>query len=514
MEKGNNKNDQDTEQSFNVISTGEILDGYEIEDVKRAVASIFQVNVAVANDIVGVGERIIKRNLSRKNAERFVQAFLRAGLRARLEPTSSSARPATSPGARQKSPDSSSRAERPLAVRADSATVITTTHRRSPGSFVAGILVGLVLGGMVGYFAFGPWRVPLFGLTTAEQAQVAALDEEVSRIRGEIAQAEAERAKLAGGLVAALIDARLEIERGTKALLEQRVRAIRAGISIRQDAPGAQPDIAKADQIAVEIRTQTAQVERARIKSERFGGLVGAIQHTTLATEEQTLASLRLAEVSARYGLPGVQNSAANFATSLQESQAESSSAEENALPDLPVHEGPFGLAMGISLDELETTPIPNAPGKYVLKRVPRPHPSFESYLAQIAPRSGLCWIKAIGRDIQADSYGISVRSAYTSMRDKLASIYGQSYDEKDMLLPGSIWDEPREWMMAMKQGERHLVTFWRSRSGHKLPNDLSSMAVAATARSSHKAFIAVEYQFQNEAVCDAEINAVTDDVF
>lgn len=498
---------RNAEQLFDVVSTGKIAKGYKFEDVENAVASIFKIDASVASDIVNSNGRVIKRNISRKNAERFFDAFMRAGLIVKLEPSlRDSQQEKSSDGEIQRHSQSDNNS---LVVFKNAENKVVTSKQNRSVSFLSGVFSGLVVGVVIGYLVFGPWRIPVFGFTDAEKNQITALENEIIKISDEIKSDEDERAKVAGGLVAVIIDARLEIHRGTKALLEQRLRAIKAGISINQSAPGIQPDLERADQIAEKIRVQKSKVERARLESERAGGLVGALRHATLATEEQTLAMMHLAEVSARYGLPGFQASSVNIETGVKNQ----SNLNLSDLPDLPEYDGPFGLAMGVPLDELEATAIPNAPGKYIISRVPRPHPYFQSYVAQVGKNSGLCWIKAIGRDIDADSYGISVKSAYNEIREKLAKIYGRSYEEMDILLPGSIWDEPREWMMAMKQGERQLMSMWRS-SSKDLQNNLSSVAVAAVAKSTSSAYIAVEYQFKNEHLCDSEINAVVDDVF
>ena len=61
---------------------------------------------------------------------------------------------------------------------------------------------------------------------------------------------------------------------------------------------------------------------------------------------------------------------------------------------------GPFGLNMGMSLKEIGGKPKKIANGKYEIVDIPKPHSAFESYIVQVSPKSGLCWIKAISKDI------------------------------------------------------------------------------------------------------------------
>jgi Ceramidase len=91
---------------------------------------------------------------------------------------------------------------------------------------------------------------------------------------------------------------------------------------------------------------------------------------------------------------------------------------------------GPFGLSMGMSLDEVysevygEITEF--APGKYRANRVPKPHSSFEFYALQITQIHGLSWINAIGKAIDTDTYGLEVKLAFNAMRNELATTYGK----------------------------------------------------------------------------------------
>jgi hypothetical protein len=80
-----------------------------------------------------------------------------------------------------------------------------------------------------------------------------------------------------------------------------------------------------------------------------------------------------------------------------------------------------------------------------------------------------------------------------------------------DVLGPGSIWDEPRDWMMAMLKKERLLLSIWEKgfpKSGLKL------VGVKATALSREMGFVSVEYSFDNEPQCSKELKAAKASVF
>jgi hypothetical protein len=140
-------------------------------------------------------------------------------------------------------------------------------------------------------------------LTPEQQQQLGSLRHELTSLDREIANAKAEDEKLAGGLVKALIAARLEILKTNRELLNQRVHAIESGTPIEMKVQAVKPDLARAAEIAAEIRTQEEGLSRARSKAADYGGLVGAMAAAGVATQEQTLAMLRQSYLQAKYGL-------------------------------------------------------------------------------------------------------------------------------------------------------------------------------------------------------------------
>lgn len=130
------------------------------------------------------------------------------------------------------------------------------------------------------------------------------LRDELESIRTEIGAAEKKNAALAGGLVKALVEARLEILKTTEALVQQRIHAIESGAKIDVAVKGAEPDPELAQALEAQIAEQQEEVEEARREAARYsGGLVAAMKGATLATSEQTLAMLKQRYLSAKYGL-------------------------------------------------------------------------------------------------------------------------------------------------------------------------------------------------------------------
>lgn len=171
---------------------------------------------------------------------------------------------------------------------------------------------------------------------------------------------------------------------------------------------------------------------------------------------------------------------------------------------------GPFGVAMGMSVDEIGVAFEEVAPFKYLLETVPKPHSAFTRYVVQAPPICGLSWLKAIGHTITTNPYGITLRTSFEEMEAKLIAAYG-SGERIDILMHDSIWNEPRDWMTGLVKGERILMTNWSVES-RALPDSLSAIGLLAIGLDSESGYIAIEYSFENSASADAEIAAAEDD--
>jgi len=172
---------------------------------------------------------------------------------------------------------------------------------------------------------------------------------------------------------------------------------------------------------------------------------------------------------------------------------------------------GPFGLGMGMTTADFDTALEEIAPGKYRIASVPKPHSAFEVYILQITPKNGLSWIKAIGKAIQTSVYGIELKSAFDSMKTKLAATYGKN-QLSDFLMRDSIWNEPRDWMQSILNKERILMALWEPAHGSTLGDSLSSIALVAGAIDTTSGYMAIEYSFENIQAGETELAALEDE--
>jgi hypothetical protein len=173
---------------------------------------------------------------------------------------------------------------------------------------------------------------------------------------------------------------------------------------------------------------------------------------------------------------------------------------------------GPFGLRMGMTLEDIGEESEVLGQGVYKFKTLAKGHPAFKSYIVTVTPRFGLSWIKGMGNNIQTNGFGHQLISEFNSMEMRLTAVYGIG-KRSDYLLDGSTWDEAQYWMSAVKYKERTLMTIWSEENGLSLGNDLTMIGLLAYAIDSETGFLTLEYYFRNNDAAEAEIAEAEDEV-
>jgi hypothetical protein len=137
------------------------------------------------------------------------------------------------------------------------------------------------------------------------------------------------------------------------------------------------------------------------------------------------------------------------------------------------------------------------------LKTAPKPHPAFEGYIVTISPEKGILKVTAIGVDVQTNGFGSELRTHFSEMRDAVSGNYGNPTKDYDFLSAGSLWKEPRYWMMGLLKKERNLDAYWISKKTHpesgsvELSNDISIIALGAIATSLEKGYLKLGFEFE-----------------
>lgn len=355
-------------------------------------------------------------------------------------------------------------------------------------------------------------------LSPEEKQQVNNLKSELSQTESDITSSKEQDALYTGGLIKSLVKAKLEILETNKALLQQRINAIESGAKINVTVNGTTPNPNEEKSLNNEIERLKVDISTAKSDAAQYsGGLVLAMKLSAIATQEQTLAMLQQKYLTAKYGLAEVKlsgsttdnNTATISSTNKPESQKED--IHSTPQPSLPASDGPFGLEAGLSRKNIEDMighPLEaseHSANLYMANTLPKLNNNFESYALLISPNVGLCEIRAIGKTINTDSYGIALKSTFADIKSSLDSIYGDSKKD-DFLLSGSIWKEPQDWMMGLYKKERVYMASWKSTNDTMKKNSLTSIGMEIRSLSNSSGFIFLEYDFNNDSSCQKEL--------
>ena len=107
-------------------------------------------------------------------------------------------------------------------------------------------------------------------------------------------------------------------------------------------------------------------------------------------------------------------------------------------------------------------------------------------------PKAGVCKVAGLQNVPNPDKYGVEHRMAFDNIADKIVAKYGEPESKVDRLLPGSIWDEPQDWLMGLWKKERYLFWDW----------NLPQLNIRLYADPEH---IELSYQFSNFDACKSE---------
>lgn len=347
-------------------------------------------------------------------------------------------------------------------------------------------------------------------LTPEEKELVGSLRTELMATNESLQAAKSQDQKISGGLIKALITVRIEILETNQALIQQRINAIESGAPVKQVTTVSTADPQLAKSLESEIEREKAELGSAQRDAQASGGLIGVMKAAAAATKEQTLAMLQQRYLSAKYGLtpsPLPQQAPLPTAAALPAAPTPSSSVE----PDIPAGNGPFGLEAGISKEIIErmTGEIlvlrDEAQNLYTIGNPPKPNEAFQTYALVISPTVGLCQIRAVGKTINSNDYGHQLKDAFTELQNALTSVYGKP-QVLDTLLSGSIWKEPRDWMMSLYKKDRSLIAEWNSTKATPLKSDIATITMVARAQRNDSGYMMVQYSFNNEPACEAEL--------
>lgn len=171
-----------------------------------------------------------------------------------------------------------------------------------------------------------------------------------------------------------------------------------------------------------------------------------------------------------------------------------------------PAFAGAFGIEMGAKPEAMGGKLDPRinqggfVPG-YNLDTPPKPNSEFTNYVLYATESTGVCKITAFGRGHQGDINGASIRSTIAELSAVLTEKYGAS-QTSDFLKSGSVWHDPEDFAMALKQKERVLASYWMAQTKATLPADIRTIALEARGLSQNETYLILTYEFANFGTC------------
>ncbi len=183
---------------------------------------------------------------------------------------------------------------------------------------------------------------------------------------------------------------------------------------------------------------------------------------------------------------------------------------DENTTNQKSNSSGPFGLKMGMTLDQItqacnNTKPKQIEGDKYYVYPAKK-HPLFKYYIAYVDASEGLYCLQAVSDDIKTNNYGTELKQAFTEIKDRVSKTYGNPR-MIDSLDPNSIWKNDSFWLTALDDGARTYAAVWDK----KLKDDLVYVYINTSAVSyKETGWITLEYGFSNKSI----VEDAQDDVF
>jgi len=173
---------------------------------------------------------------------------------------------------------------------------------------------------------------------------------------------------------------------------------------------------------------------------------------------------------------------------------------------------GPFGMWMGMKLDELNVTYKKKCSNHYFLDDVPKPHPEFTSYAVFITRTYGISEIDAGTEPIRTDRYGSELKLKFDKLRTRLNSVYGPSVIF-DHIESDSEWKKPSEWMLSLDHQDRFLSATWTKDKGAMLKNSLVKVHLSVNSLDGINGFLALLYTFENHQQARNDLNRLSNSI-
>lgn len=177
----------------------------------------------------------------------------------------------------------------------------------------------------------------------------------------------------------------------------------------------------------------------------------------------------------------------------------------------IKTYDGPFGLAMGIGVDELlgevaSGIISKSDPNTYII-RPPKLVPGFDRYYAVATKEDGVCKIIAISEVNVVNKAGDQLKSRVDEIAEMVRLKYGKSRKKYDFARQDVYRRNPDFFMMALRE-EAVIYGFdWVAQANNAmLTNDIEEINIFANASEMSAGWVSLEYIFKNFKSCQANI--------
>ena len=168
-------------------------------------------------------------------------------------------------------------------------------------------------------------------------------------------------------------------------------------------------------------------------------------------------------------------------------------------LPSQSFSEDIFGLKRGMRIGQIRklgfssiTQPDITRRDIYIAQKPKKPRDVFAAAFI-VPPDIGLLRVRFIWY-IQTNMFGDTLKDKFNDLHNVLAKKYGKGIKD-DSLRPGSIWEDPRYWMMGLLQRERKLA--WYSLLTDNNKYNLEGVYLETEASTQREARLSLTYDFK-----------------
>jgi hypothetical protein len=167
----------------------------------------------------------------------------------------------------------------------------------------------------------------------------------------------------------------------------------------------------------------------------------------------------------------------------------------------LALNAGPFGFEKGMTAKQMKNKGIGIERFKNDLYEFTNVDGGDYRFFGLIDNDKGLYFLRVSTDNIFTNSYGLQIKLKYDEIVDIMISKYGKPTTDINILLPGSIWNEVNDFMMALFKEERCLITSWEFEQG-----EIEAIFVEVKAISTNEAIVMIDYYFSGQSEIEEKL--------